>query len=68
MNYQIIITKTEPNPNYAAELVEYNKLRYAYDSDRKIEPKVSFERSVLSCELTEEQFKKVKLEALKVFE
>lgn len=67
MNYQIKITKLEPNPNFKEEMIEYRKPRYHYDPQIP-EPRANTIEDVLTCELTEEQFKKVKLESLKVFE
>lgn len=70
MNYQITITKTEPNPNYDKELAFYETEKnyasaYSYE---KPKPQTEVIRDVLICELTEEQFKRIKAEALKVFE
>lgn len=71
MNYKIKIVKTEPNPNYKDEMAQYNeKSRYfdrGFERDNGA-PLAEFVKDVLICELTEEQYKKVKAEVFKVFE
>jgi len=71
--YQLTIRKVEDNPNFKEEMEAYSK-DFGYrqrnmgmeDYNRGPSPKNV--EDVLICELSEEQFKKVKLEALKVFE
>ena len=69
MNYRIIITKTEPNPKFAEQVEEWNS-RNKYGMGRFDEqgPQRDVARDVLVTELSEEQYKKVKAEVLKVFE
>jgi hypothetical protein len=65
MNYEIKITKTENNPDYKDEMKSYSSaFNQRYD---KPIPTPTIVRDVLICNLTEEQFKKVKAEVLKVF-
>ena len=65
-NYRIIISKREPNPNFASEMEQYERNnRFGYDPNR---PQEQISTDVLITELSEEQFKKVKAEVLKVFE
>ena len=66
MNYQIKITKTEPNSNFKEEMMAY-KNPYNCRNDSTI-PQEYIVKDVLIVELTEDQFKKVKAEVLKVFE
>lgn len=63
MNYKITIQKFEPNPLY---LSEDKRKEYGRYTNEQLTPEVI--RDALSCELTDEQFKKVKAECLKVFE
>lgn len=67
MNYQLKILKTEPNPNYKEELALYEKQGVWSRSIDTPSPKDEFVRDVLIVELTEEQYKKVKEEVIKVF-
>ena len=67
-NYRIIISKREPNPNFASEMEQYERNnRFGrndmYDPNR---PQEQISTDVLITELSEEQFKKVKAEVLKV--
>ncbi len=68
MNYQIKIVKTEPNPNYELELKEKSRTSRYGGFDVVVTPEKTIVTDVLTCELTEDQYKKVKLEVLKVFE
>jgi hypothetical protein len=75
MNYQIKIIKAEANPNYKEEMAAYRKELNAdriynrnYSDGSPIQPKEEFIKDVLICELTEEQFRKVKSEVFKTFE
>jgi len=75
MEYKIQITKVEPNQNYKEQLAQYSEEMSAskifnrrYDEPQPIEPQKEFVKDVLITVLTEEQFKKVKSEVLKVFE
>ncbi len=69
--YKITIVKTEKNPNFAEEMVEYQKNNRMYDrgnySDRG-EPRENIPSDALMVELTDEQYKKVKAEIIKAFE
>ena len=67
MNYRIKITKTEPNPTYKEEMERFEK-DMRWGSYSKQEPALEVVKDVLICELTEEQYKKVKAEVYKVFE
>lgn len=74
MNYRIIITKREPNPNYAQELEEFDsKSRSYYDRGmgmggiEREHPKTEISTDVLITEVTEEQYKKIQAEFIKVF-
>lgn len=66
MTYEIKITKTEPNPEYKEQLKAYNSDR-GWSSRDSIQPVAKFIRDVLTCELTEDQFKAVKKSVLEVF-
>ena len=68
MNYKITIIRKEPNPNYAAEVAKFDERnRFHNYSDRpQIEKDIITD--ALICELTDEQFKKIKLECFKSFE
>lgn len=65
MNYQLKITKTEKNPNFVEELKDY-ETRSIYKQVNY--PQAEIIKDALTCELTEEQFKKIKAECIKVFE
>lgn len=70
-NYFITIRKTEVNPNYKEEVEKYQQENRYYDRGPNRDlgaPLPEIVKDVLICELTEEQYKKVKLEALKSFE
>lgn len=70
-NYRIIITKVEPDPEFASKMEAYERNnrfgRDMYNQDPN-RPQEKITSDVLICELTEEQFKKVKLEAIKAFQ
>ena len=69
MNYQIQITKTEPNPNFVEEMKKWqeeNRNGYSRNSI-EMQPKSDFVKNVLLVELTAEQFESMKAEILKVF-
>ena len=70
MNYNLTITKTEPNPNYKEELKKWkDDQRWGRTiPDERGWPQPEIVHDVLKVELTEEQFKKVKAEVFKVFE
>lgn len=66
MTYKITITKMDLNPNYKEEYEDYReKSRYG---SAALEPIKNIESRVLDVELTEEEYKKVKAEVIKVFE
>jgi nicotinamide riboside kinase len=70
MNYKITIERKEPNPNFEAELKEwqeknrYNNMRMG---DEQYPQRVNVTNALI-CELTEEQFKAIKAEVFKAFE
>lgn len=68
MNYQIKIIKTEPNKNYKDELANYKEKTRWGNGMNEAYPTTEIIKDVLICELTEEQYKKVKAEVYKVFE
>lgn len=70
MRYTITIRKYDKNPDYAVQMAKYEKERNRgyYNSVDPIPPKEEIVHDALICELTEEQFKKIKAESLKVFE
>ena len=73
MSYQIKVTKTEPNENYAAEVEKYEENnRYNDRNMRGIRdesyPQREATKGVLLCEVTEEQYKAIKAEVFKTFE
>lgn len=77
MNYKIQITKCEPNPNFEQEKKDMNEwdleqMKTSAYFNREIRPQppiptVEIVRDVLTCELTEEQYKTIKGEVIKVF-
>lgn len=70
MNYKIYITRTEPNENIEKEQEQYDRgMRGGYrnNGDYPMPPMTQVTKDVLMVELTEEQFKSVKAEVLKVF-
>lgn len=70
MLYQITIVKTEPNPNFAEDVKKFedrNRMGgYRSETDRF--PQEEVRKNVLLVELSDEQYKKVKAEVIKVFE
>lgn len=71
MNYKIVITKKEPNSNFAVEMAKFEEdRRYGYGlrGGDQIKPEPQITTDALICELTEEQFKKIKVEVLKNWE
>jgi hypothetical protein len=70
-NYFLTIKKTEANPNYKEQIQEYQERNRYFDRGpgRDMgEPQREIVKDILVVELTEEQYKKVKLESIKVFE
>jgi len=67
-NYFLTIKKTEANPDYKEQIREYQERNRFLDRGRPEGPSEEIVKDVLVVELTEEQFKKVKLESIKVFE
>lgn len=61
MNYEIKITKREPNPDYKPPKTAQQIYRESYDIPRELI------HEVLSIEITEEQYKAIKKAALEVF-
>lgn len=71
MSYRITIIKTEPNPHFAEELEHYHQNNRIYDRgmDRDLgRPLEEVMKNALMVELTDEQYKKVKVEILREFE
>lgn len=71
MNYQIKIVRTEPNLDFKDQMNEHRLGNRMFDRGFERDmgaPREEFVRDVLICELTEEQYKKVKAEVIKVFE
>jgi hypothetical protein len=69
MNYRIIITKVEPNPKFAEEMEQREKLSaYSRKYMDETMPPRDITTDVLITEISPEQFKKVQAEVLKVFE
>jgi len=69
MNYQITITRKEPNENFAEQLQEWqDRERFHYGKGPGEYPNTHITTNALICELTEEQFKAVKAEVLKAFQ
>lgn len=64
-NYQIIITRKEPNPKNVAELEARAIHGRHYEEDSY---PAEITTSVLMTEVTEQQFKTIQREILKVFE
>ena len=74
-NYTLTIKKTVPNEGYAKAVEEYETKnnRYRGMNNREMEldpnfPRQDIVKDVLIVELSEEQYKKVKVESIKVFE
>ena len=69
MNYKIQITKVEDNPNYDKEVIDFKENNRYYNGQMdKSFPSREVIKEVLSCELTEEEYIKVKAEVIKVWE
>jgi hypothetical protein len=68
MRYRIEITRTEPNPNFDEEVKEMRALHRFNDFGRQSEAKRELITNALFCEISEEQFKKVRAEMVKIFE
>jgi hypothetical protein len=69
MNYNITIVKTEKNPNFDEEAKRYEEdRRYRNNYNPDTMPSREVIENVLTCHLTEEQFKKIKAAVLAVFE
>jgi len=70
MNYQIRIVRTQKNENFEKELEQQMRGRpyrgYPEETSRPLSPIIT--EDVLTCELTEQQFKAVKAAVMKVFE
>jgi hypothetical protein len=63
--YTLTVTYSEPNPLYVAPPQNYG----GYERDtRTPEQQIELNTSVLSCELTPEQFNVLKYETLKVWQ
>lgn len=73
MAYRIIVTKIEPNPNFAKELEEYerankyNRGGYSLSFQDPNAPTTDIKKEALLMELSDKQFEAVKREILKVF-
>lgn len=74
MNYKITIVRKDPNPNYAVEYAaweeKYNGRRDNF-GNRHTEDRPPEKETItdaLICELTEEQFKKIKAACITTFE
>lgn len=71
--YKLTIIKYEDNKNYAEEMAKFKENtsygRYNYNQDRGLEiPQKELAKNVFEVVLTEDEFKKVKAETIKVFE
>ena len=64
-NYRITITKVVPNPEYVREMEQRERQGRHYQFDTTPNPTVTVD--VLISEITEDQYKVVKAEILKVF-
>ena len=68
-NYRLVITKVEPNPEYAKMIEESEKVgrgRYNdFNSRDVVQREVATD--VLIAEVTEEQYKVIKSEVIKAF-
>lgn len=74
MSYQIKIVRVDPNPEYKEELARFNDKndhrmgRYNNGDIINFLPKEEIIKDVLIVELSDEQYKTVKKEIIKVFE
>ncbi len=70
-NYRLTITRVAPNPEYAKEIEDIEKHRNRMFDDRgrdfSIPPQKEITTDILITEITEEQFKVIRAESLKVF-
>jgi hypothetical protein len=68
MNYRITITRTEPNPAYAAQVEEMEKnRRYTGNRFDETSPRPEVTMDVLVTEITPEQFSAVRKAVLSNF-
>lgn len=67
--YRIVISKVEEDEKWA-ESIENRERRIGLNIERNFnyQQQATKTTDVLVCELTEEQYKKFKLEAIKIFE
>lgn len=69
MSYQIIITKTEKNTDFEAQMKDYRESQRwngrSFDGNEM--PRSNVVKDVLICELTDAQFTAVKAAVLKEF-
>ena len=65
--YTLTVTYSEPNPLYVRAPIR-NHFDYDQRDDRTLEQQIETHTSVLSCELTPEQFLALKYETLKVWQ
>ncbi len=70
MKYKLTIIKYEKNENYEAEMAKWKENRnYGYRNEPNFdEPRTEVAGRSLEVVLTEEEYKKVKSEVVKVFE
>lgn len=71
MKYKITIIKYEKNDNYEAEMAKWKEAResrYGYSEPIREEPQIEIAKRSLEVLLTEEEYKKVKSEVIKIFE
>ncbi len=69
MMYKITIEKKEKNPNFEAELKEWqDQNKYSNFREPMNRPQPEQITNALICELTEEQYKAIKAEVFKTFE
>jgi hypothetical protein len=68
MNYRITITRSEPNPNYATEIEQYEQAnRYNRNNYDEIKPRPMSTIDALIAELTPEQFEAIRKAVLANF-
>lgn len=66
-DYQMVVTRSEPNPDYDAQLEEWKRRDNYYATAMSVAgPSRTFERQVLSVTLTEDEFVAVKRAAIEV--
>ena len=69
MNYKIQIIRTEKNTDFEEQLKKWeDDQRWNRPREFTDRPSENIATNVLNCELTEEQFKKIKAEVFKTFE